>query len=78
VAPVSMEEIQLALNQMDPLKALGPEGFPACFFQQNWQILHQEVCDAIKYFFESCRLDASINAIVIALIPKKKESCVGN
>jgi hypothetical protein len=72
VAPVTLEEIQLALNQMDPLKALGPDGFPACFFQQNREILHQEVCDAIKYFFDSCRLDASINATVIALIPKTK------
>ncbi|XP_062171126.1 uncharacterized protein LOC133876913 [Alnus glutinosa] len=70
VAPVSMEEIQLALNQMNPLKAPGPDGYPACFFQHNWEILHQEVCDAIKYFFETCRLDASINATVIALIPK--------
>jgi hypothetical protein len=35
VAPVSTEEIQLALNQMDPFKALGPDGFLAYFFQQN-------------------------------------------
>jgi hypothetical protein len=72
MAPVSVDEIQLALNQMDPLKALGPDGFPACFYQHNWEILHNEVCDAIKYFFESCSLDASINATVIALIPKSK------
>jgi len=72
VAPVSMEEIQLALNQMDPLKAPGPDGFPACFFQQNWEILHKEVYDAIKFFFDTCQLDASINYTVIALIPKTK------
>jgi len=72
MAPVSVDEIQLALNQMDPLKAPGPDGFLACFYQHNWEILHNEVCDAIKYFFESCSLDASINATVIALIPKSK------
>jgi hypothetical protein len=72
VAPVTMEEIQNALNQLDPLKAPGPDGFPACFFQQNWEIFHQEVCDAIKYCFETCKLDASINSTVIALIPKTK------
>jgi hypothetical protein len=72
VAPVSMEEIHLALNQMDPLKAPGPDGFPACFFQHNWEILHKEVCDAIKYFFDTCRLDAAINTTIIALVPKNQ------
>jgi hypothetical protein len=57
---------------MDPLKAPGPDGFPACIFQHNWDILHQEVCDAIKYFFDTCKLDSSINSTVIALIPKTK------
>ncbi|XP_062166905.1 uncharacterized protein LOC133873189 [Alnus glutinosa] len=42
IAPVSIEEVQLALNQMAPLKAPGPDGFPAFFFQQNWDVLHQE------------------------------------
>jgi len=37
IAPVSIEEVQLALNQMAPLKAPGPDGFPAFFFQQNWE-----------------------------------------
>jgi hypothetical protein len=74
VAPVTMEEIQTALNQMDPLKALRPDEFPACFFPKNWKILHQEVCDAIKCFFETCKLDASINSTVVALIPKTKNS----
>jgi hypothetical protein len=36
--------------------------------------LHQEVCDAISYFFDTCNLNASINATVIALVPKTKNS----
>jgi hypothetical protein len=38
-AAVSMEEITAALHQMAPLKAPGPDGFPACFYQHNWDML---------------------------------------
>jgi hypothetical protein len=72
--PVSMEEIQIALNQLAPLKAPSSDGFPAFFFQQNWKILHQEVCDAVGYFFETGRMDTHINSTCIALIPKTKNS----
>jgi hypothetical protein len=36
------------------------------------KILHQEVCDAIKYFFDTGNMDTHINSIIIALIPKTK------
>jgi hypothetical protein len=72
IAPVSIEEVQLALNQMAPLKAHGPDGFPAFFFQQNWDVLHQEVCDAVKFFFDTGNLDSHVNSTMIALIPKIK------
>lgn len=45
--PFSVEEIGTALHNMAPLKALGPDGFPACFFQSNWEILGNEICQAI-------------------------------
>jgi hypothetical protein len=72
IAPVSIEEVQLALNQMAPLKAHGPDGFPAFFFQQNWDVLHQEVCDVVKFFFDTGNLDSHVNSTMIALIPKMK------
>jgi hypothetical protein len=33
---ISMDEIQKALFHIGPHKAPGPDGFPACFFQNNW------------------------------------------
>lgn len=36
VKEVTMEEVCMALNQMAHLKAPGPDGFPAGFYQENW------------------------------------------
>jgi hypothetical protein len=44
-------EIEKALFQIGPLKAPGPDGFHARFFQRNWKILKKEVISAIKHFF---------------------------
>jgi hypothetical protein len=37
------EEIEVAFFQMAPLKALGPDGLNACFFQQHWPTIRDEV-----------------------------------
>jgi hypothetical protein len=70
LAEFTIEEITTALNQMSPLKAPEPNGFPACFYQHNWTIMHPEVCFAILHFLNSGCMDPSINITHIALIPK--------
>jgi hypothetical protein len=45
------EEVSIALSQMAPLKAPGPDGFPVCFFQDNWEGVGKEVCAAALTFF---------------------------
>ena len=63
VKGVTMEEVSTALNQMTPLKAPGPYGFPAGFYQENWAAVGNEVFLAIKIFF------LSRVAFVLLLIP---------
>jgi hypothetical protein len=65
-------EVKQALDQMAPLKAPGPDGFSAEFYQQNWAIVGPEVCHAVLSFLNGAHMDGSINATNIALIPKKK------
>lgn len=45
--PYSAEEIGDALFQIGPLKAPGPDGLPARFFQRNWPLLKDDVIRAV-------------------------------
>jgi ribonuclease HI/exonuclease III len=72
---VSMEEVCNALSQMAPLKAPGPDGFPAGFYQDNWAEVGREVHSVIVDFFKSAQLNSIVNKTFIALVPKKNNSC---
>ena len=56
---------------MAPLKSPGPDGFPACFFQDEWETVGPEVCDAILNFFNNGCFDDDVNFTHIVFIPKK-------
>jgi hypothetical protein len=64
------DEISDALFQIGPIKAPGPNGLPARFFQRNWALLKTEVIRAIKDFFEKGIMPEGINDTIIVLIPK--------
>jgi hypothetical protein len=64
------EEIANAIFQIGPLKAPGPDGFPARFYQRNWGILKEDVSRAVKSFFRSGVLSEGVNDPAIVLIPK--------
>ena len=71
---VSSEEIQTAFLSLHPNKAPGTDGFNAYFFRKTWHILGEDVILAIKHFFSSGHLLKELNATVITLIPKLKNS----
>jgi hypothetical protein len=74
LAVYTVEEISMALHQMPPLKTPGPDGFSSYFYQQNWAMVHPEVCSAILHFLNTGVMDDSINNTHIALIPKTAQS----
>jgi hypothetical protein len=75
--PFTAEEVRSALFQMAPLKAPGPDGFNAGFFQKHWDIVGPEVCKAILYSLNNATMDRDLNSTFIALIPKlNNPSCV--
>jgi hypothetical protein len=67
----SDEEIGDALFQIGPIKAPGPDGFSARFFQRNWDVLKQDVTRGVRQFFESGRMVEDVNNTTIVLIQKK-------
>ncbi|XP_066347579.1 uncharacterized protein [Miscanthus floridulus] len=66
----STEEIADALFQMGPLKAPGPDGFLARFFQRHWEVVKEDLVAAVKGFFRDGYLPPGVNDTAIVIIPK--------
>nr|DAD29574.1 TPA_asm: hypothetical protein HUJ06_031042 [Nelumbo nucifera] len=64
-------EIQQTLFSMNPLKAPGPDGLHALFFQNGWNVVGDDFCHFIRTLFDEPSRITSINDTWIVLIPKK-------
>jgi hypothetical protein len=47
-APISKEEVRIALFQMHPDKSPGPDGFNPAFYQNFWEMCGDEIFIAVK------------------------------
>ena len=65
-------EVDLALHQMAPLWAPGPDGMPPIFFQHFWHSIGDDVAMAVLSCLNSGTFPASLNHTYITLIPKTK------
>jgi len=57
---------------MHPLKAPGPDGLPALFFQKYWHIVGREVQDLALSILNTGEQPHDINKTFLVLIPKGK------
>lgn len=67
---VTPEEVKKALFEMSPLKAPGPDGFHAFFYQKAWEVVGPSVITQIRRFMNEGILEQGMNDTLIALIPK--------
>jgi hypothetical protein len=70
----SEQEIGGVLFQMGPLKAPGLDGFPARFFQRNWELMKADVIRGVRHFFDSSVMPPGVNETAIVLILKKEQA----
>ncbi|KAL5576703.1 hypothetical protein UlMin_018402 [Ulmus minor] len=71
--PFSGEDVRKALMDMHPTKSPGPDGFPAIFFQNFWNIIGSDIIKAALHILNE-QGDVGIwNSTLITLIPKVKE-----
>uniref|UniRef100_A0A2N9I4W7 Reverse transcriptase domain-containing protein n=1 Tax=Fagus sylvatica TaxID=28930 RepID=A0A2N9I4W7_FAGSY len=68
--PITEEEVKIALFQMNPSKAPGPDGMSALFFQKYWHVIGTDITSAVLDCISSRKLLKSVNYMHIALIPK--------
>ena len=66
----TVEEVDVALKQMAPLKATGPDGLPPIFYQQYWHLLGKDVTTTVLTCLNSGKILKAINHTYITLIPK--------
>ncbi|KAK5774661.1 hypothetical protein PVK06_042517 [Gossypium arboreum] len=67
---VMSEEIKVTLFDMAPFKDPGSDGFQAGFFQKQWEIIVEDICDWVKNVFDGEIIDPEFNNTLIVLISK--------
>eukprot|EP00253_Pinus_taeda_P034134 PITA_34134 len=71
-AKVTKDEVKKALFNMDPNKALGPDGFSARFLQACWSIIEKDLFKMVQKSQNIQKIGGSTNSAFLALIPRKK------
>lgn len=67
--PFSRDEVEAAINQMEPIMAPGPDDMPPIFYQFFWSLIGDEICAAVLDCLNNCKIREEINHTNITLIP---------
>lgn len=62
------DEVDEVLFSMGPLKSPRPDGFEACFYQDFWNVVGDDVANVLLRFLNNGAFDEQINTTHIVLI----------
>ncbi|GKC33403.1 aspartic peptidase [Tanacetum coccineum] len=68
VRNVSNEEVKIAMFSIGDDSAPDPDGFTSAFFKKSWDLVGNNICSAVKEFFNKGKLLKEINHTFLALI----------
>ena len=71
--PVSLSEIESALHSFKKDRSPGPDGWPVEFYLYFFDLLGEELCNAVDYTKISGYIHPSLNSTFLSLIPKKEK-----
>jgi hypothetical protein len=71
---VEEDEILKDINQFNPDKAPGPDGFTIHFYKRCWSIIKFDYIRMLRYVHRSYRLGGATNSDFLSLLPKEKGS----
>jgi exonuclease III len=69
-APFTIDEIKLVVFSLKHNSAPGPDGIPAEFFQDFWEIIHNDLWNLFKDFYNGALDIKRLNFGLVTLIPK--------
>ena len=72
--PPILEEVKEVVFSLSPKSAPGPDGFGAGFYQTCWQIIGDDLIDAVQEFFQGVQQPRGFSSAAIVLIPKVQEA----
>uniref|UniRef100_A0A803PHP5 Reverse transcriptase domain-containing protein n=1 Tax=Cannabis sativa TaxID=3483 RepID=A0A803PHP5_CANSA len=68
----TLEELKEAVFGILAVKAPGLDGYNSSFYQDNWDLVKQDVFEAVTSFLHSGQLLKELNSTIINLVPKSK------
>jgi hypothetical protein len=74
IRPFTCEEIRGVIFQMKHIKAPGPDGFSAEFYQVCWEIIKDDLMELFQEFHNGNLPLYSLNFGTIILLPKSREA----
>ncbi|GJY03648.1 hypothetical protein Tco_0369588 [Tanacetum coccineum] len=70
VRNITNEEVKSAMFDIGDDKAPGPDGFTSTLFKKGWEVVGNDVCNAVRDFFSNGCILKEINHTFLTLIPK--------